>query len=303
MLSLTPLSGLQAAIKRRNSKARRDSISVDRSNLALPGTIRRFSSSETINSPVQPAAPSVATVSRRSSFSRKIRKISVGNVQVQTDVIDTCCALDTHIAQIKRKLAEFREEDVDMSERVEDLTNALGDLCQNYHISVDCAAAPQGVNSFLHMLHNNADSQSKSDSDCEDCEDCEEEEFQKFCQNHTHLLSSTHRLGYSTLPLPPTRGRGRGKMTSLITHGHPKRSQSYEGHHHLPGSYPLQQQSLTPRNSYPQDSATPVIYCSHYNGYDGHFRHRPLSYQEISYDENVYEEDSAEGSWGELSCP
>lgn len=105
MLSLAPLSGLQAAIKRRNSKlARRDSISIEHSNLALPGTIRRFSSTEALNS--QSSAPSVATVSRISSFSRKIRKISTGNspAQTQTELVDSCNDLDLHIAQIKRKL-------------------------------------------------------------------------------------------------------------------------------------------------------------------------------------------------------
>jgi hypothetical protein len=103
MLSLTPLSGLQAAIKRRNSKvARRDSISIEHSNLALPGTIRRFSSTEALNS--QSLAPNVATVSRISSFSRKIRKISTGSAPVQAELVDTCNGLDLHIAQIKRKL-------------------------------------------------------------------------------------------------------------------------------------------------------------------------------------------------------
>ena len=105
MLSLTPLSGLQAVIKRRNSKAaRRDSLSIEHSNLALPGGIRRFSSSETLNFQLPTSAPNVATVSRKSSFTRKMRKISVGNNQIQTEAADTCTSLDFHIAQIKRKL-------------------------------------------------------------------------------------------------------------------------------------------------------------------------------------------------------
>lgn len=103
MLSLAPLSGLQAVIKRRNSKlARRDSLSIEHSNLALPGTIRRFSSSEALNSQTPAPAPCVATVSRKSSFSRRIRKISLGTGQ--SEVVETCYVLDLHIAQIKRKL-------------------------------------------------------------------------------------------------------------------------------------------------------------------------------------------------------
>lgn len=108
MLSLAPLSGLQAAIKRRHSKAsRRDSLSIEHSNLALPGTIRRFSSSEALNAQTPAAAPSVATVSRKSSFSRRIRKISSGSNPGQAEVVDTCCVLDLHIAQIKRKLVSY----------------------------------------------------------------------------------------------------------------------------------------------------------------------------------------------------
>lgn len=105
MLSLTPLSGLQAVIKRRNSKAaRRDSLSIEHSNLALPGGIRRFSSSEALNFQLSATAPNVATVSRKSSFTRKIRKISVGSNQIQSEAVDTCTSLDLHIAQIKKKL-------------------------------------------------------------------------------------------------------------------------------------------------------------------------------------------------------
>lgn len=108
MLSLAPLSGLQAVIKRRNSKlARRDSLSIEHSNLALPGPIRRFSSSENLNSQSPAPTPSVATVSRKSSFSRRIRKISSGSIQAQTDVVETCYVLDLHIAKIKRKLVSY----------------------------------------------------------------------------------------------------------------------------------------------------------------------------------------------------
>lgn len=88
------VSGLQAAIKRRNSKVPKDSLSI-----------RRFSSSEALSSHLQSppsGTPSVATVARKSSFSRRIRKVSTGNSQVEA--IDACTLLDLHIAQIKRKL-------------------------------------------------------------------------------------------------------------------------------------------------------------------------------------------------------
>lgn len=103
MLSLTPLNGLHAAIKRRNSKARRDSISAP-SNLKLPGAIRRFSSTETLSS--SHLTSNVATVTRKSSFSRRIRKVSIAIPQPDI-AADACNALDLHIAKIKRKLVSY----------------------------------------------------------------------------------------------------------------------------------------------------------------------------------------------------
>lgn len=287
MLSLAPLSGLQAVIKRRNSKARRDSFSIVHSNLDLPGTIRRFSSSEAINSQLHLSAPSVATVSRISSFSRKIRNISVGNnPAAQSEVVDSCTALDLHIALIKRKLAEFREEDVDISERVEELSNTVSDLCLDYQV-------PQHVepdlNTLFHAFCDPESAQPQGNSEDEE----EEEQYQKFCEKHTYLIGNTRHLGYSTLPLPPSRGAA-DRMSITASAKHPKRSLSYEGKsatasfsHYSP-----------PRNSYPQASSRHK-YQDKFQGSHGH--HRPLSYQDISYEEN--EESSPEGSWGELSCP
>lgn len=104
MLSITPL---RAAIKRRNSKVHRDSNSTQ-STLALPGVVRRFSSAETLNPHLlqPPSAPNVATVTRRSSLSRRIRKVSAGTNQIEAT--DTCTILDMHIAQIKRKLVSLQ---------------------------------------------------------------------------------------------------------------------------------------------------------------------------------------------------
>ena len=89
------VSGLQAALKRRIK---------DQSGLALTGpAARRFSSGEVLSSQLQNLpAPNVATVARRSSFSRRVRKVSTGNSQ--PEVLDSCTVLDIHIAQIKRKL-------------------------------------------------------------------------------------------------------------------------------------------------------------------------------------------------------
>lgn len=102
------VSGLQAALKRRNSKVHRDNV-VAPGNLGLPSALRRFSSSEVLAGHLQspPPAPSVATVARKSSFSRRIRKVSTGNNQSES--VDGCTVLDMHIAQIKRKLVSCNE--------------------------------------------------------------------------------------------------------------------------------------------------------------------------------------------------
>ena len=170
---------------------------------------------------------------------------------------------------------------MDISERVEELSTTVGDLCQDYHIPVDSAQ----TDAYLHIFQDTAYSKMEG----------EEEDFQTFCQNHTYLMGNTHHLGYSTLPLPPTRG---GRTAITVSAPHPKRSQSYEGHH-TPLSTNFRHS--TPRNSYPQSTTYEDrwIHQDRTNCY----RPRPLSYQEISYDENDYEETTPEGSWSELSCP
>lgn len=186
---------------------------------------------------------------------------------------------------------------MEISERVEELTNTLGSLCQDYHIPVNYsypAAMPHHA-----CLHHDTET-GISSHDKEE----EEEEFQKFCQHHTYLMNSTshNHLGYSTLPLPPNRGGERKAI--ILSAPHPKRSQSYEGHHmrdYATLTFP------SPRNSYPQSHENerstyhkkPQFKLS----FHGNYHPRPLSYQEISYDENDFEESSIDGSWSELSCP
>ena len=101
------VSGLQAALKRRNSKVHKDTVAAP-GNLGLSSALRQFSSSEVLNPHLSPPpAPSVATVARKSSFSRRIRKVSTGHNQ--SEAVDGCTALDMHIAQIKRKLVSSIE--------------------------------------------------------------------------------------------------------------------------------------------------------------------------------------------------
>lgn len=192
---------------------------------------------------------------------------------------------------------------------MEELTSTLGDLCQDYRIPVDATQSLPRLNTYFHMLHGTETSKDQLEQEQDYLEE-DEEEFQKFCQTHTYLLASNSRhFGYSTLPLPPNRGGERQTIAPIKPH--PKRSQSYEGHHMRDhGNYATLslRQNVRPRNSYPQS----------FSGHEGDSYHkrlrfqalsqgshrsRPLSYQDISYDENDYEDNSNDGSWGELSCP
>jgi len=97
MLALAQLHNLPGVLKRRNSKQ-----AQSQSSLALPGNIRRFSSTEALNNnqPLNP--PPVATVARRSSLSRKLRKTS--SATVTSDINSDCMQLDMLFTEIKRKL-------------------------------------------------------------------------------------------------------------------------------------------------------------------------------------------------------
>lgn len=151
----------------------------------------------------------------------------------------------------------------------------MDELCLNYHVPLDSDYGP-------HMTYT---------------EDTDEEEFLKFCQIHNHLLHKS--LGYSTLP-----ASGARKVLSTSA-SYPKRSLSYEDQSHSTVSATLlhsNHKPLLPRNSYPSNTSH---LFDHQNHDQGH-RPRPLSYQDICYDENDYDENSSdqlEGSWSELSCP
>ena len=97
MLALAQLQNLPAVLKRRNSKQIQSP-----SSLVLPGNIRRFSSTEMLNNQQPLNPPPVATVARRSSLSRKLRKTSSANVS--SDVNSDCMQLDLLFTKIKRKL-------------------------------------------------------------------------------------------------------------------------------------------------------------------------------------------------------
>lgn len=202
--------------------------------------------------------------------------------------------------------ADFREEDVEISERVEELTNSLSDLCHGYHIPLSSAieqpyydpdaeqydTSTTSANQIPYDIsvtptHQGNNSQGDSTDD---------EDYLKFSLNHSHLKN----YGYSTLPLPPpaTRPREQG-------HSQPIRSFSYEGRD-VTSYHTTQHKSLAPRNSYPQEDTSPTVtyWEREYRFRTPHeHRSRPVSFQEIFFEEDYYEQHLDDNGWTDLSCP
>ncbi len=106
MISLTPISnGLQAVLKRRNSKVEKEPVGA-RSSLTLPLALRRFSSTESLGTPSHRISEAVtSSVTRRRSFSKKMRKSYTG--LPHRPERDACMDLDISIAKIKRRLVGY----------------------------------------------------------------------------------------------------------------------------------------------------------------------------------------------------
>lgn len=197
---------------------------------------------------------------------------------------------------------------------MEELTNSLSDLCLNYCIPLDSTQTIPYPDSYPFLDYNLETVPTPTDSNSDG--DHDNDEFHYFCQTHSHLLRHPYS-GYNTLPLPRppapaaalTRSRGSRGTRGPPTGNHPQRSQSYDDRDKTKSPAPFQQKhQLSPRKSYPQDAncqsrPQDKEYQFRTSYQDSSHRPRPLSYQEISYDENDYEESSSlDESWNELSC-
>ena len=158
MLTLMPLNPLQSALKRRNSKSydysRRGSLSTY-STYSLPNSktsMRRFSSYEELapifqlfsNSQQQqqqqhqqltlseslPVTPQETTT--KSSSLKHVRRGSFSLIRRESRSRktsgDACAALDAQLARIKNKLAQFRNEDQELTHRVDDLASSVQEM-------------------------------------------------------------------------------------------------------------------------------------------------------------------------------
>ena len=105
--------------------------------------------------------------------------------------------------------AEFREEDVEILERVQELASSLSSLCQDYHIQVNCLPdlpthQYTSYHGYYHQSSSPAEIPSRGGgSSNTDTESDDEEEFRKYCQNHTNLIRTTPVIQvqeYTTLP-------------------------------------------------------------------------------------------------------
>lgn len=182
---------------------------------------------------------------------------------------------------------------MDISERVEELTSSLSDLCQGYHIpvkSVEYNMSSIPADLFYHNY---------SEGDIDDDEEVHKLYINQPRYHHSFNLGSTASGHSRQVATDNSSARNKYPLRSL-SHGNTAPldySAPSTNVHHL----------LAPRHSYPD----------HFSGHqerDGQYRRpydstssyrpRPMSYQDIAYDENDYEESNPEDCcWSELSCP
>ncbi len=185
---------------------------------------------------------------------------------------------------------------MEISERVEELTNCLSDLCQDYHVpSPPVELCPRTT----YQLHPETVERTSG-------EDSNEQEFVEFCQKHPVVHRGTH-----TLPLPRRRPPPPPPNMAPLMNTAALKSQSHEGLRNCSWSNitPAHPANLIPFHNtlHPHDHDTRNYYFKTTSYQDNAHHSRPLSYQEISYDENDFEETNILGledtTWAELSCP
>lgn len=205
-----PLSGLQTALKRRNSKtydfSRRGSLSVY-STYSLPSSktsMRRFSSYEELAPIFNLLAPppEKSVVKRISSFRRRSRRKSSTCSESSDDCESKSCEdLDAQIAKIKQQLAELKNEDIELTQRVDDLHSSVSDICKSCHIEpVPVSTQNEGEerrrwsSNSLSVIRES--SVEILDEDLEkdgDQSDSEEQSFEEYCKANFPIIGTRSR--------------------------------------------------------------------------------------------------------------
>ena len=139
MLTLRPLSGLQAALKRRASKTthdftRRGSICVY-STYSLPNSkssMRRFASYEELAPIFKTGAPDGERKVSESAVVHALAVVSQRRPWDPSPAPEQACTtrLDAQLERIKGQLAELRDGNQEMSHRVESLHCSVETLCR-----------------------------------------------------------------------------------------------------------------------------------------------------------------------------
>ena len=203
MLTLMPLSGLQTALKRRNSKtydfSRRGSLSVY-TTYSLPTSksyMRRFSSFEEL-APIfnlLTPPPEKTVIKKMSSFRRRSSRKSSSCSESSEECETKCCEeLDSQIAKIKKQLSQLKNEDIELAQRVDDLHSSVNDMCKTHNID---PSAQEEV-----LLERKTSSNSLSvirESSVEvvddDGSDSEDESFEEYCK------ATLPKIGARSTPL------------------------------------------------------------------------------------------------------
>jgi len=181
---------------------------------------------------------------------------------------------------------------MEIVDRVDDLVTSVGDLCEDYRL--DAMTTPLSA-SLVQLVHQYPSDKSldqfqseptrpmvfrkKSSSSSED-----EDDFSTFCQTHGHSVSNIYNFRWSAT----------SETSKSMTTGHEAQTKRWSATSADLTTCPTQQYQVCRTEKWVQFNTN-------------NHTSRPLSYQEISYEEEegsnspLIVEDLVE--WDELSCP
>ena len=222
--------------------------------------------------------------------------------------------------------AQFRKEDMEIAERVEDLANSLTALCHDYKVPT---ISPPLVHARRRQAHKPRSTTTGTTADSEEEEE-DEEEFKKYCQNHTNLMRSSLPVilvdhgttdKQNMLPgLPETHMKdcrskhnekdGLKWMSNSLYHlprkSYPQDKESrsfktyqdrvYSSRTHQNRVYPSrthQDRAYSSRTHQDRAYSSRTHQDRAYSSRTHQYCSRPFSYQEISYEENDFDDISS----------
>ena len=216
--------------------------------------------------------------------------------------------------------AKFREEDVEMACRVDELTSSLDSLCQEFHIPV-LTPPPETTFAYFTLADDSSPptpptpptplaTSGEWGNDTGTASDSDDEGYRQFCASYSkspvlqpgvdyrrtfpsiHLTSAPqlHEEGSHN-----ERSKEKDRWSALSV---PSDALMFT----FPSKPVTSKEGTIPRSFSYQGKEYQHTSLTYQNG---HYRPRPLSYQEMTYDENDFEESNyfSQDTWNELSCP